>query len=504
MISRNQDRLRTAEVNHSATMSDIESDSVHHILIERLSVLAETTARSETPQVQHTYDTAQSTIQHQPCTPTLETTLRSTHQQSPSHPCPRQQLTIAAAEWRKLLSKSTSTAQDACQQPSLLTSTNQKENNSWGDQLLDKGDNVTRVYSLNVNGLSVDRRGGRFDDLCKAAKEVQTDILCCQEHNLDTTKYHVRSILYDTTRQHWNRSRLISGTTPTPFDTNYKPGGTMIVSIGDITGRIAVQSHDKWGRWTSQTFRGTNGVNLTVISAYQVVTDNPHTGLTTATSQQQSLLVQSNDKVTPRRAFKRDLCSFLRLRRTQGDELLLVGDFNEELGSEIDGMSQIAAEFQLLNLMQTSHSSKPPPTYARGRKCLDYGLATHHVASALIRCGYEAFNERFATDHRAYYFDLDTEALFGNKTQHLASHSLRVLKSNNIEQVISPRKSARIRRAVGLRCFESESGRRTANKTVSRTSVVSRIEYSPVEENSIEKMVDNVSDRPRSFHDSFA
>ncbi|KAI2489539.1 hypothetical protein MHU86_25041 [Fragilaria crotonensis] len=209
----------------------------------------------------------------------------------------------------------------------------------------------------------------------------------------------------------------------------------MIVSIGDITGRIAAQSHDKWGRWTSQTFRGTNGVNLTVISAYQVVTDNPHTGLTTATSQQQSLLVQSNDRVTPRRAFKRDLCSFLRLRRTQGDELLLVGDFNEELGSEIDGMSQIAAEFQLLNLMRTRHSSKPPPTYARGRKCLDYGLATHHVASALIRCGYEAFNERFATDHRAYYFDLDTEALFGNKTQHLASPSLRVLKSNNIEQV---------------------------------------------------------------------
>ena len=57
------------------------------------------------------------------------------------------------------------------------------------------------------------------------------------------------------------------------------------------------------------------------------------------------------------------------------------------------------------------------------------------MAYALLRCSYEAFNERFATDHRAYYFDLDTAALFGNATQQLASPSMRVLKSNNIEQV---------------------------------------------------------------------
>jgi hypothetical protein len=127
--------------------------------------------------------------------------------------------------------------------------------------LEEKGDHVTRIYSLNVNGLSIDRRGGRFDDLCKVGKEVQADIICYQEHNLDTTRSHVRSVLYDTAQQYWSRTRLVFGTTPIPFETHHKPGGTLMVSIGDITGRINAQSHDKWGRWTSQTFRGVGNTN---------------------------------------------------------------------------------------------------------------------------------------------------------------------------------------------------------------------------------------------------
>jgi YD repeat-containing protein len=156
------------------------------------------------------------------------------------------------------------------------------------------------------------------------------------------------------------------GTTPIPFTTNYKPGGTMSITVGDMTGRIIKQGHDKWGRWTSQTLRGAGSTSLTVISAYQVVSDSPHTGLTTATAQQQSLLIQSNDPLTPRQAFKRDLRSFIKACMNQGGEVLLVGDFNEVFGSECDGVSMIAAEFQLINLMQVRHHRKPPATYARG------------------------------------------------------------------------------------------------------------------------------------------
>ncbi|KAI2499205.1 hypothetical protein MHU86_15303 [Fragilaria crotonensis] len=210
----------------------------------------------------------------------------------------------------------------------------------------------------------------------------------------------------------------------------------MIVSSGDITGRFVSHSEDRWGRWISQTVRGTGSTYVTIVSAYQVVTDNPYNGLTTAASQQRSLLLQTGDtEQRPRKAFKRDLSVFLTERISRGEEILLVGDFNEVFGSELDGMSQIAADLRLVNLMQVRHHQSPPATYSRGKKCLDYGLATDHVAQALRSCGYEAFNERYPTDHRAYFFDFDTDVLFGNKTQTLAPSSLRILKSNNAEQV---------------------------------------------------------------------
>lgn len=231
-----------------------------------------------------------------------------------------------------------------------------------------------------------------------------------------------------------------------------------------------------------------------------------------------SWLIKSQDSSTRRRAFKRDLRSFLRSRRTQGNELVPVGDFNDPFGSELDGMSQIAAEFQLLTVMQTRHHSKPPPTYSRGHFGLDYGLATHRVANTLLRCGYEAFKERFATDHRVYYFDLeDTEALCGNTSQQPAPRSIRVLKTNNIEQATQDIKlkcdylnNRSIRRRVDqlslpgnrhefaeqldadvLKASLDAEHTLNRNQTLPRTGMVGCIEQSSFDENHIAQMVND-------------
>jgi exonuclease III len=172
---------------------------------------------------------------------------------------------------------------------------NQRENNPWGDSLMEKQNDHLRIYAMNVNGLSLDRRGGQFDTACEVQKEVQADILCGQEHNLDSDKTHVRSILYDTCRQHWRRSKIIFGTTPLSFHSPYKPGGTFMVSAGDVSGRIVHQEKDKWGRWVSQTLQGRAGIKVTIISAYQVVGTTITPGSITAASQQQTLLLQDQD-----------------------------------------------------------------------------------------------------------------------------------------------------------------------------------------------------------------
>ena len=272
--------------------------------------------------------------------------------------------------------------------------------------------------------------------MCKVAKEVQADIVACQEINLDTTQPVVRSILYETLRKSWKRSRLSLGGTPTTFVHMYKPGGTMLASVNHVTGRVISSTADKWGRWVSQTLRCQQDRKLTIISAYQVGPEASSPGKTTAATQQRSFLLQAQDPVTdPRAAFVRDLRLYLQTCQAQDEDILIMGDFNEVIDRDQNQLTSMFSEFGLVNLMSARHPSPPPPTYARGRKCIDYGFGTTRVAQALHASGYEAFNARFTTDHRSYFFDFNTEQLFGAATPTLASPAQRILQSKNVKQL---------------------------------------------------------------------
>jgi exonuclease III len=319
--------------------------------------------------------------------------------------------------------------------PIILSIENQRANEPWGDPLTAKPDNITRIYGLNVNGLKLDQQGGQLDELCQVINEVQADVFCGQEHNLDSDNTQVRQILYQATRHHWKRSRITFGTTPIAFPRQYKPGGTFMITTNDLTGRVIAQKQDKWGRWVSQVYQGRGSIKIAIYSAYQVVAKDVKLGCITTAAQQQSLLMQAQDQLTdPRLAFRRDITLALQASVEAGHEILLLGDFNEAFGADLDGIQKVATTCGLLDLMSLRHSSTPPATYARGRTRLDYVLATTHVAHALSTAGYEPFNARFPSDHRSYFLDFDTQKLFGIDTQVLGKHSDRILRSNNVVQ----------------------------------------------------------------------
>jgi exonuclease III len=283
-------------------------------------------------------------------------------------------LNVAQIEWSKILDSQPRQRNNSM---AYLSKENLANNQHWGDALEPKEDRTFRVYSQNVNGLTLDRRGGQFDALCRVIKEVQADVMCGQEHQLDTAQYQVKSILYQTCQQHWQRSRMNFGTTAVPFKSMYKPGGTFITTVGNATGRIQSQTADELGRWVSQTFQGAAGRRITFISAYQVVSDVVIPGTTTAASQQKSMLIQRDDPIqAPRKAFRRDLTTFLQKCKDAGEEIMLLGDFNEVMGDDPEGMTAIAQKLELFDVMSSRHADNPPVTYSRGRRCLDFGLAT--------------------------------------------------------------------------------------------------------------------------------
>jgi exonuclease III len=318
-----------------------------------------------------------------------------------------------------------------------LSPANLLSNTFWGDELTCKAPNTFRIYCQNANGLRLDQRGGDFATICSLANEVQADVIGITEHNLDTTKFAVRKLCHDARTHIQPHSSLTMGSSPFEMTNYYKPGGTLTMSCGKISARLLRTGSDSMGRWTYQTYSGKRACNVTIITAYQVCTKSTtQRGRYTAAAQQESLLRQrGKQNPNPRTHFCKDLTTFLKQRRQEGDELILLGDFNEALGDESNGISKICGAIGMVDIMHSLHDSHQVATYARGRKRLDYALATPRTAKTITYGGYEPFNHRFVSDHRAFFLDFDEAALFGSESPSLPPLHKRDLHAKSPKEV---------------------------------------------------------------------
>ena len=115
-----------------------------------------------------------------------------------------------------------------------------------------------------------------------------------------------------------------------------------------------------------RTFQGAAGRRITIVSAYQVVSDIVVPGTTTAASQQHSLLLQRNDStLAPRKAFRRDLTAYLQQCKSAGDEIMLMGDFNEVMGDDPEGMALLAQKLELFDMMSSAIQLNRPHVFQR-------------------------------------------------------------------------------------------------------------------------------------------
>ena len=286
-----------------------------------------------------------------------------------------------------------------------------------------------RVFGCNPNGFkTLLSSGGTFAEYCEEMCRLDADTWCFYETNIDTTQAQVRNVLHTTVQRHCEHSRITFGSTniPSPRPTPYKPGGTLIASQGKSTGRITTQGTDRMGRWSYQVFSGRGSKTITVISAYQVCRQSLLTEETngvrsfTASAQQISMLRQVNRPVSPREAFIIDLTDFIRQCRARNSEILLLGDFNEALNDNNEGMSKLCLELELHDIMGEQIGNTTFATYINGRERIDYALGTSHVAAAVTRACYEPFQHRdIPNDHRNMVIDFDIQRLFGNSTQQL-------------------------------------------------------------------------------------
>ena len=329
-----------------------------------------------------------------------------------------------------------------------------------GDTLEESpNEHITRIYIQNLNGLNWDGEGGKWPYVCDAMDSIQADIGCFSEINTDTNIYSVRNTMEKVCRQQFNQNRLILSSSRQTTASHYKPGGTAILACNSITAFIKKHTRDRMGRWSSVSISSEKGKNIRIISAYQVCR-NTRPGANTAAAHQQAQIIietaqtDTESRITPREAFIQDLQAFIQQLQSEGEAIVLVGDFNEGITDPDSGLDRLATSCELADLFSVRLGSPMiPATYQRGTKRLDYVLMSPELLPHVRAAGYEPYGYRIPSDHRGMYVDFDTEALLHHDLIPLAAASTRDFSSKSPE-VIQRYVTAKTEYLVDHRFFE--------------------------------------------------
>ena len=114
----------------------------------------------------------------------------------------------------------------------------------------------------------------------------------------------MRTDLVKTIKKMDKQARSVWGTSQFVSNSEYKPGGTSIITLGKTAGRVKDWGHDPLGRWTYQLLRGRGDTNILIVSIYQCCNNKRKNQKKTAYHQQQIMLSELDREDTdPRRNF---------------------------------------------------------------------------------------------------------------------------------------------------------------------------------------------------------
>ena len=171
-----------------------------------------------------------------------------------------------------------------------------------------KSDNHIRISSINPNGL-------RFSTLPTAIQfslDLDTDIQCFSEINLDTQQRAVRRQLLHRVRTADPKAKSTWSSSQVPAVNTFKPGGTGMITYSRLASKVRQMGSDPMGRWTYRILNGKSDIELLVISIYQSCThQGTDDGMTFHTQQKILLAQMDRPSLDPRPNFLSDLKSFL-------------------------------------------------------------------------------------------------------------------------------------------------------------------------------------------------
>jgi hypothetical protein len=220
-----------------------------------------------------------------------------------------------------------------------------------------------------VNGLRTSANGLDILDFFCQIKDIDAAIFGITEINQDTHHPYIRQLLHKHQHQVWDNSKLQYASSKLDIGNIRKPGGTLLGITGSLSSRVIDKFSDDMGRWCGVTLLGKQAKKYTIICAYQVPLVTGTSGPSTSHTQQLLMLKLAN-RVNQqlRHHFCKDLAYLLQERIKEDHKIILMGDFNDELGSSVRGITEVVTSSNLVGVYAARHGLEDEvPTYASQR-----------------------------------------------------------------------------------------------------------------------------------------
>jgi hypothetical protein len=169
---------------------------------------------------------------------------------------------------------------------------------------------------------------------------------------------------------------------------------------------------------------GRSDKRLVILTVYQVPQKTGLAGSsTTAYTQERNMFrLEGRSNPNPQKILIDDLCILVSDLRRNGHDIILMGNFNEQVGSDPNGMASVLMAGGLIDSHVTRHGlENGPSTYARGHTRVDYIFMSERLKPYLLCAGIEPFNQRIYADHRGMFIYLSLPGLLDRSLTALAS-----------------------------------------------------------------------------------
>ena len=303
---------------------------------------------------------------------------------------------------------------------------------SWGDNIIQKHKSHFRILTVNINGLPKLRTHPKYGTIREKVATYQVDIIGLSETNLKWNQFSSYDRLSQRTSKWWENTHCsYTYNSHDASHSKFQPGGTALISRNLLSNKAqSLRKYDPsgLGRWVSTLYHGQHPKTLRIIQIYRPCKPNPHSN--NGVFQQHSrYLLQKHITTCPRDQMLNDLHSFLTNCINNHEQLIVMGDFNEDI--TLPAITNFFSSLNMHNVLHTLHPSlfnSSIHTHSRGKTIID-GIFASRAIVALK--GGLLEDHTFDSDHKPLWVDLSLDAIFGSNNPPFIPPHCRRLKNED-------------------------------------------------------------------------